>query len=375
MSEAVSRPDEREDDPYTIRRYRPDDREAFLALYRRVFGPTSDDWFDWKYAENPYLDHVPMFVAEAAGELVGAKPCFALAMRVGNGNELALQPADVMVHPDHRRQGLNFRMTERLVDHYTAGEPAFFFNFPNEATLAGCRKYGWAVVGTLPTYYRVQNPTAFLQPETAVGRALAALAGPLATGYLGLRNGSGSWTDDVTVRRHDEIPVGTFTSLYWRDVPRRLHALRDRRFYHWRFDNPRWTYAAYTAVRDDVPVAGVVVGRQRRNGRTVVNLVDAVPLTGGRDRRRALSRLVERVVADHPDADVVASAGDTVPASALRGFGFRSDRSFLLSRVAHPTTMVARPLAEDPDEHWSTCGVDLRRLDDWHVAFSERDTA
>lgn len=34
-------------DTYTIRRYEPDDRDEFLALYERVFGTSRDDaWFE-----------------------------------------------------------------------------------------------------------------------------------------------------------------------------------------------------------------------------------------------------------------------------------------------------------------------------------------
>lgn len=141
----ITSPDD-EDDPYVIRPYEPDDRDDFLELYDQVLGDRNDEWFRWKYEDNPYSDHVPMIVATDEGRIVGTKPAFALELRIGEETYQGLQPADVMVHEDHRRRGLYSRTTERLKERYRDREAALFFNFPNEATLSGSLKHGWQIV-------------------------------------------------------------------------------------------------------------------------------------------------------------------------------------------------------------------------------------
>ncbi|MFC6757485.1 hypothetical protein ACFQER_13440 [Halomicroarcula sp. GCM10025894] len=60
---------------YDIRWYRAADRAQYIDLYADVLGSWqhSPEWFDWKYVSNPYVDHVPIVVATADGDLVGAR--------------------------------------------------------------------------------------------------------------------------------------------------------------------------------------------------------------------------------------------------------------------------------------------------------------
>ncbi|MFB9804071.1 GNAT family N-acetyltransferase [Haladaptatus pallidirubidus] len=94
------------EDGYVVRWYEERDLSGFLSLDRAVFGRNrSERWFRWKYVDNPYIDHVPVFVVEKDGEIVGTRPFLAFRMRTGSETVLALQPADTMVHPEHRRRG------------------------------------------------------------------------------------------------------------------------------------------------------------------------------------------------------------------------------------------------------------------------------
>ncbi|WP_440772681.1 GNAT family N-acetyltransferase [Natronorubrum sp. DTA28] len=144
---------------YTIRSFEPSDRDALLSLYETVFEKERGaDWFRWKYAENPYVDHVPIVVADADGELVGCRAFFALELRVGDDRPIAYQPCDTMVHPEHRDRGLFSRMNEYALERYADGPPTLCFNFPNESAKPGNLKHGWKEIGTVPTYYRPQDP-------------------------------------------------------------------------------------------------------------------------------------------------------------------------------------------------------------------------
>jgi len=95
------------------------------------------EWFQWRFQENPYVDHVPVFVATTDGDVVATRPFFVLPMSIGGTETLALLTVDTMVHPDHRRQGLFTALTEASIQWYARREPTFVFNQPTTAARPG----------------------------------------------------------------------------------------------------------------------------------------------------------------------------------------------------------------------------------------------
>ncbi|RQG91256.1 GNAT family N-acetyltransferase [Natrarchaeobius halalkaliphilus] len=364
---------ERTDDGYVIRPYEPGDRDDFLDLYDMVLGERNEEWFRWKYEENPYVDHVPMIVATHGGDLVGTKPCFALELRIDSRTYLGFQPADVMVHPDHRRRGLYSRTTERLKEHYRDREPALFFNFPNEATLSGSLKHGWRIVEEVPTFYRVQRPDALIDREDRLSR-LSSAAHPVASAYLRACELLVDRPANVVVHRFDGLPTEQLLELYDRGVPGTIHANRTEPFYEWRFENPHWSYDAYVATRDGEPIAGVVVGTTLDDGSTITCLTDVVPLATTPGRRDGLQAILDRVVADHREADLLATSGRAIPAPLLRRFGFLSDASLPLSRITLPTTQVTYPIATEGGHEWTVGARAVTDPANWTITFAEQDT-
>lgn len=361
---------------YTIRRYEPGDEEGVVSLRETVWGQSlSAEWLRWKYAENPYLDHVAMFVAETDGEIVGTRPFVPFRMGLGDTTSLALLATDTMVHPDHRRRGLFTRMTERAVDHYRRAEPAFVFNFPNEKSLPGYEKLGWRAVHTRRTDYRVQNPAAFLRAggDGRLRRIVGRVATPMARSYLRLRERVGPAARGVSVERHDGVPVARLTSLYEGAVPAALHAVRDEAFYRWRFDSPRWeSPTSYLAAVDGRPVAGVVTQtRTNRRGVRRTALVDVLPLAGDGRRTEVASALLRRVVEDHRESDVLVAPGGVLPDDALATAGFVGDHTPPLSMIAgRRFELAVRSLAED--DSWRMAGHSLTDPATWRLSLAER---
>ncbi|WP_137291515.1 GNAT family N-acetyltransferase [Natronorubrum halophilum] len=362
------------DDPYVIRPYEPGDREDFLELYEQVLGERDDEWFCWKYEANPYTDHVPMIVATHEGRVVGTKPCFALELRAGSRTFRGLQPSDVMVHPDHRRRGLYSRTTERLKERYQNREAGMFFNFPNPATLSGSLKHGWQVVENVPTYYRVQRPDGMLDVDDERLKTLAKGTRPVTSVYHRARARRRGNASSITVNRFENVPTEQFVDLYESAVPGAIHGHRDERFYDWRFENPHWAYDAYLATRHGEPVAGVITGTKTEDGSRTTCLTDVVPLGTTPHRRDGLSEILERIVADRRGADVLAASGRAIPPSLLAAFGFRSDQSLPLSRLAQQTTQVTYPLADDGGHEWTVAGRAVTDPSNWSITFAEQDT-
>ncbi|MFC6825978.1 GNAT family N-acetyltransferase [Halopelagius fulvigenes] len=357
---------------YTIRAFRAEDVDDFLDLFSATFdSERGRRWFAWKYEENPYVDHVPIFVAEADGTLVGARPFFALDMSVGGERRLALQPADTMVHPDHRRRGLFTRMTETAIEEYGGAEPSFFFNFPNDNSSSGYLNLGWRKVTEQPTYYRIQNPSELARHRDS--DALASVGGavldPLLSGYNRLSNARAASGEGVTVRRYESVPAATMAAIGDGAPKRGIHALRDERFYDWRFDNPKWKYVAYVAEEAGEPVAGMVVGTSVGPGPTTTKVTDVVPVPPD-PASDGLEALLRRAVVDHADSDLLAAPA-VLPESSMRKTGFRGDDRPPISFVASRTTHVVRP----SNGEWVQNGVNIADEKNWWFTFSEQDTS
>ena len=360
-----------DDDRYEIRPFEPADREGYMTLYDQILSGGDDDWFAWKYETNPFADEVPIVVATDGDRVVGAKSAVAIRLRAGDRTVDALQPADTMVHPDHRRRGLFSRMTEFMKDRYAGRSPQLFFNFPNERTLAGGLKHGWREVGRVPTYYRIQSGRAMVGDGLPgpVERGLG-LLDPALGAYQRLRGAFVSTPIDLTVEERDGVQADVMSDLYHRQIPAEIHAERSEQFYDWRFDNPKWTYRTYLAGRAG-PEVGIVTGTGDVDGQRTVNLVDVAPLVGD-ERRPALKAALEAVCARNADADLLVVNGRAIPDDLLSSFGFLPDTSLPLSAVSTPSAFVSYPLTEDGS--WTIGGRDVRQERNWMVTFAERDT-
>ena len=357
-------------DEYDIRWFREGDKSGFMDLHRETFPDGSDAWFDWKFLDNPYLPETPIVVAEHDGDIVGARPNLAFQMRAGDTYHTALQSCDTMVDEAHRRQGLFSRMSECLFADYADAEPAFSFNNPNLMTTAGLRKLGCDVAGEHTTYYRIQNPAAFVGFDRRLAETATSAA---ARGYLAVRDRRFDAPDEVSVTRHTGVPAATLAGLYRRRPPSEIHAYRDEQFFDYRLGNPNWEYTAYTATVGGHPVAGVVTGTGEKEGHTVTNVADVLPLVGGPERDRALPAVFDRLVADYADSDVLAVRGTSVPHELLTGLGFHSDRRLPFAPLATPTRLIVSPIP--PEGSWRVAGRDIREMDNWRPTFVEHNTA
>lgn len=368
------------EDQYTVRRFEHEDLERLLALDRAVWDRRrSAEWFRWKYVENPYLERVPIFVVEADGELVGARPFLVFRIRAGDESVVALQPADTMVHPDHRRQGLFTRMTRRAVEYYRAREPELFFNFPNEAALGGYRKLGWKPVAPRRAYYRVEDPATFLESEFGgtVGDLLGSLSGPIARQFYRVRGAVAAEPDDVTVAEREGTDASLLTSLYRRDPPDELHALRNREFYEWWLASPAWDYRTLVAYRDGAIVAALVSRTRTTDGGVrVTQLAEVAPLVGDEGWRDAISALVSRALSTADDQDLFSAVEGAIPRSVLAANGLYSGNAPPLSHLRDDSsTFAVRPVDPDAFGRWELAGRSLCDRDDWLLSFCEHDTA
>jgi GNAT superfamily N-acetyltransferase len=358
------------DDGYIIQQYSDQHKDGFLSLYRTVFRDTSHEWFQWKYENNPYVDSVPIYVATKEGEVVGASPFFALKLAIDGREFLTLQPADAMVHPDHRKNGLLSRMTEHAIDFYADRSPAMFFNFPNWKSKGAYLKHDWKVVDELSTYYRIQNPARVvgMVPDSTPRSFVESVGKAIARTYHNVRNQPNVATDNnIRINQHQSIPVSEFVALSGGGSTDKLQLVRDEAFYKWRYNSPNWSYTSYLAKQDGVPIAGMITGTSVENGTIVTKLTDIVPSSESQRDSETMSLLLSQVVRDFDDSDVLAARRGSLSDSLLQQYGFWSDDQYPLSLTSTRTTHVARSLSDD-------LGINLHDSSKWESSFALRDT-
>ncbi|WP_339104271.1 GNAT family N-acetyltransferase [Haloterrigena salinisoli] len=351
-------------DEYRVRTYERGDRDGVLSLLETEWGyRPGTDWFEWKYVDDPYLSHVPITLAERDGEIVAVQGYVPCRVRRGERIVLACKPVDAVVHPDHRRNGLYSRITERGISRYRRRESALFFNFPNGASLGAQEQLGWSEVTVVPMYYRVQRPGELLPDETVPGPIGRAADAVTRTG-LGLFDRFSPADGTYDVERYASPPADLLESIYESQVPRAFHAYREAQYYEWQFDAPTFDHTAYVATRDDRPVAALVT---RSGGEDGVIVFDSLPLASHHD---AFADLLAAVVADNADADVLSVTDGTLSPSLLARFGFVSYELPLVSRFCHPTYMAVRPLPnEGSDGQFSRRA--LADPENWCLSFLE----
>lgn len=382
---------------YEVRRLSADDVDAFLELLDAVAGrDLGREWFRWKFEENPYVYHVPVFVAERAdgddgaggqepdsgpadgaggrkradghadGELVAAQPFFGLELSVGGQRHLALQPCDTLVHPDHRGRGLRSQLNDAAVRTYRGDTARFVFDFVDEPAGAGYQRLGWERVSDVAAYCRVQDPDLPRErtPSGWASRAVQALRARLGMSRR-LSDRRLRTPRDVTVEVHESVPAGTLASIEYDTRRTTIHAHRDRRYYGWRFGDPTRAYTTYVAERRGDPVAAVVAASGEDG--TAAELTEVTPYPR-EDPHGALEALLRRIVDDHADEPLLA-APPVLPKRLAARAGFRPDDRLQLTARGSRRTQVVRELGHGLD----VTGVDVADPGNWAATFADRD--
>lgn len=366
-------------DRYVVRRFQDGDEAAFLDLFETVESLElggGEEWFTWKYEDQPALDHVPIFVALHDGEMVGARPFISFSLRAGPRTLLGLQTTDTMVHPDHRGRGVFTRMNDLAFAYYRQHDPDLMFSIPNDRSRPAYLDMGAQIVDPVTTHLRIEEPSAFADEKLGeLPAGTKSLLDGVASGYLLLRGVRRNRPEGVSVEHRRSVPAETFATLASDPVPDEIHATRDETFYEWRFENPGWEYDAFIARRDGEPLAGLIAGTREVSGHRLTQVSDVVPLAG-KERLPGVAAALERLLAARTETDVFAVSGSAVPADLLRQFGFLPDDRLPLSPLASQTVLITMPLDGDLDDDraWTVEGRGLTDPTSWQFPFAEHNT-
>ncbi len=269
-----------------------------LAMYGREF-PDLRGYWRWKHVDCPFGESFGL-VAVDQGRIVGLRVFMRWDLRAGDRVYRAGRAVDTATHPDWRRRGFFEDMTRILVDGLVRDGFDLTFNTPNQLSLPGYLKMGWAEAGRLPLRVKMRRPWRL------TGVALHRSA-PTASTEFG---GEVDNRDVLRLLRNPAV-VGLVEKVAAAEAAADrgpsgaaggLHTVISPAYLEWHYGLNRW-YGYDAAFESRGDSAALVIGRPRKRGGLVELLVsEVVTLPDDRSRRlavRAAGRLARQTSADY----------------------------------------------------------------------------
>jgi len=359
---------------YETRWFEPDDLRHFQACFKLVFGSfMTEEFWQWKYLKNPLIDEkAPIIVAEEVetGKAVGFRGCVPTQLGLGSEFIKAMYFADVMVHPDHRRFGINTLMIEYALSEFKDSPYKLYYNFPRTATHMGNIKTGFRSVCPVNDLLLVMNPKKLAHAMFS-GWFYRNIAPPIYSVYSLLRRPSRKIGTKVTL---DSCEPDDAIKMYnvWRETTDKIHTVRDIKYIKWRFNEiPQSDPAYYIINKDGAPQGYFIVTRKQDETDSII-LSDYIIVNND---LTVLSEAIEQLANEYRQKSSLMTWAFTVPEihNYLRGRGFLESTRFPLKDYVTQRTFVTRPTNLEDDTQWIIWGADISKLESWYLTPSDTD--
>ena len=286
-----------------VDRYRPDDRRAVEALYRRVFGTDAADasrlrW-EWQYRRNPNNPggEPEIWIAREGPAIIGQYATMPVRLAVKGREVTGSWGMDVMVAPERQRRGIGevlFRTWDRNVG-------ASLGLGLSDASYRLFQKMKWPDVGPVPCLVKPLSRRAFRHPRLPMplNRLISFLTWPL---VLIIARSRPLSAEVRVIQRFDE----SFTQLWETLAPKfDLAVRRDAAYLNWKFATaPHVRYAIAALLREGKSVGYAVYRHLHEPRGRVTLLVDFLVDPDDEQGFETLLRWVDRE-ARHADSDKI----------------------------------------------------------------------
>jgi GNAT superfamily N-acetyltransferase len=282
-----------------INRYKPDDRRAVEALYRRVFGndaaEASRHRWDWQYRRNPNNPgHEPeIWIAREGPALVGQYATMPVKLSLKGAEVRGSWGMDVMVAPERQRQGLGevlFRTWDRNVG-------ASLGLGLSDSSYRLFQKLKWPDVGPVPCLVKPLTRRAFRRPNwpVPINRLVSALTLPV---VLIVARTRPLRAEVRLIQRFDD----SFTTLWDELAPKfDLAVRRDAAYLNWKYVSAPHVRYSIAVLRRDNRNIGYAVYRHLHEPRGRVTLI--VDFLADPDDEGALRTLLHWIDREARQAD------------------------------------------------------------------------
>lgn len=341
-----------------INRYKPDDRRAVEALYRRVFGhdaaEASRHRWDWQYRRNPNNPgHEPeIWIAREGPAIVGQYATMPVKLSLKGSEVLGSWGMDVMVAPERQRQGLGevlFRTWDRNVG-------ASLGLGLSDSSYRLFQKLNWPDVGPVPCLVKPLTRRAFRRPNwpVPINRLVSALTLPI---VLIVARTRPLRAEVRLIQRFDD----SFTALWDELAPKfDLAVRRDAAYLNWKYVSAPHVRYSIAVLRRDNRNIGYAVYRHLYEPRGRVTLI--VDFLADPDDEDALGTLLQWIDREARQAD-----SDKIRVFALHAGFRRVLRRSGYFQVKSTMEFVVKINGLDVDPSF------YENTDTWHITLGDSD--
>ena len=341
-----------------INRYKPDDRRAVDALYRRVFGndaaEASRHRWDWQYRRNPNNPgHEPeIWIAREGPALVGQYATMPVKLSLKGAEVRGSWGMDVMVAPERQRQGLGevlFRTWDRNVD-------ASLGLGLSESSYRLFQKLNWPDVGPVPCLVKPLTRRAFRRPNwpVPINRLVSALTLPI---VLIVARTRPLRAEVRLIQRFDD----SITALWDELAPKfDLAVRRDAAYLNWKYVSAPHVRYSIAVLRRDNRNIGYAVYRHLHEPRGRVTLI--VDFLADPDDEGALRTLLHWIDREARQAD-----SDKIRVFAMHAGFRRVLRRSGYFQVKSTMEFVVKINGIDVDPSF------YENTDTWHITLGDSD--
>ena len=341
-----------------IDRYKPEDKRAVEALYRRVFGNDAAEasrlrW-EWQYRRNPNnpRQEPEIWIAREGPAVVGQYATMPVRLSVKGQEVQGSWGMDVMVAPERQRQGLGevlFRTWDRNVG-------ASLGLGLSDSSYRLFQKLNWPDVGPVPCLVKPLTRRALRRPNWPVplNRLVSALTLPL---VLLVSRTRPVGAEVRLIQKFDE----SFTELWERLAPKfNLAVRRDAAYLNWKYVTAPHVRYSIAVLRRENRNVGYAVYRHLHEPRGRVTLV-ADFLTDP-DDEAALGSLLQWIDREARQAD-----SDKIRVFAMHAGFRRALRRSGYFQVKSTVEFVVKVNGVDVDPAF------YENTDNWHVTLGDSD--
>jgi len=247
-------------------------------LHNIVFNnKISNDLWQWKHFQNPYVQTPKAIIALDKDKIIGATLFMPLMLQLGDKIIKIVQACDGMVHPDYRRMNIFFKIIE-YGEHYYANQGCqLIYAFANLHSLAGVMKVGWAKVAQIEQLIFINNPAII---SRKINNPMLIKLIQLGWDFF-QRQHMDRYDDEVSsfslkTYSNFHIDMKNINQLYSKQA---AELVRSEDFMKWRFDqHPVYKYHYLVAYDEQNELAGYMVTNiiKQDGGITCGKIVDCL---------------------------------------------------------------------------------------------------
>ena len=341
-----------------VDRYRPDDKRAVEALYRRVFGHDAAEasrlrW-DWQYRRNPNNpeQEPEIWIAREGTTIVGQYATMPVKLHVAGQDIRGSWGMDVMVAPERQRQGLG-EVLFRTWDRHVGAALGLGLSASSHRLF---QKLRWPEVGPLPCLVKPLTRRALRRPNwpLALNKLVSAITLPI---VLIVARSRPLGAEVRILPRFDD----TFSDL-WHAVAAKFDfaVQRDAAYLNWKYVTAPHVRYSIASLRRDNRNVGYAVYRHAHEPRGRVTLL--VDFLIDPDDEAGFATLLRWV-----DREARLADSDKIRTFALHAAFRKGLRRAGYFQVKSTVEFVAKVNAVDLDQAF------YEQTDKWHVTLGDSD--